>query len=128
DSGHAGRRGAGLRRRDEGPGLAELRDGLLNERSTQPCIPGLLRLRDQLARLAQRRHRVGEDIALGEHVDPVLRVSIAVCRRVFCSRCGSRRFARISRSSRVATSMFWSVLIARMKLAMSFRCVSLKLK
>src|SRR5439155_23855281 len=66
---------AGLRRRDEGPGFAERRDGLLNERSTLACIPGLLRLRDQVARLREPRHRVREDAALREHVDPILRIT-----------------------------------------------------
>src|SRR5207248_7263937 len=66
---------SGLRRRDEGSGLPELRDGLLNQGSALAGIPGLLRLRDQVPRLGELRHRVRVDAALGEHVDPVLRVS-----------------------------------------------------
>src|SRR5207237_2833902 len=61
--------------RHDGAGLAELRDGLLNQRSTLACIPRLLRLRDQVPRLGEPRHRVGVDAALVEHADAVLRVS-----------------------------------------------------
>src|SRR3954462_11701270 len=59
--------------RHDGAGIAELRDGLLNQRSTL-CGVALLRLRDQIPRLRERRHGTREDPSLVEHVDSVLRV------------------------------------------------------